>query len=159
MEPISSSVIFYGGEIFDGRDLAHPQVTLQDGTKAAVRVRIMPQRHLIPLLDLFDLSREAELIERCTQQRDDTGAWQPADAAFIDSLDDPSHVMLVDTATRLNFTRAVSAAERQIATGTGLIELKSRMSAMVLAPLKQELESWMSRLMQQVSSALDAKKS
>lgn len=159
MEPIPPTVILLGHEIFDGHDEAHPSVTLQDGSHAPVRVRIMPQRHLIPLLDLFDLGREAELIERCAQRPDAAGAWQPVDAAFVDLLNDASHLLLAESAKRLNFTRAVSAAERQIATGTGLIDLKKRMSAMVFAPLKKELESWTSQLTQQVSLALGAKKS
>ena len=155
--------ILFAGETFDGRDADHPQATLIDGTNVTVRVRLMPQRHLIPLLDYFDLGREADLIERCTQvgtpHDGQPVTWESADAAFVDSLDDASHNRLREAAERLNFTRAVSAAERQIATGTGLLGLKQRMSETMFAPLKHELESWTSQLMQQVSSALAVKKS
>lgn len=156
------SSLLSGDEVFDGRDEAHPQISRIDGTKIAqLRVRMLPARHLTTpttgYLDLRDVGRESEMLEMVVQQPF-AGRWAAVDAAFIDSLSDESHALLVEAADRLNFTRAVSQAERQIAMGTALLPLKRRLAETMLAPTKQALESWTSSLTTQLTSALAEKK-
>lgn len=153
--------LLFAGELFDGRDADHPLITFTDGRPPdPVRVRMLPARHLTTpgtgYLDLRDIGRESEMLE-LVLQRLDGAEWKPVDAAWIDALADESHVRLLEAADQLNFTRAVSQAERQIATGTALLPLKKRLAETMLAPTKQALESWTSSLTTQIASALGAK--
>jgi len=177
------STLLFAGEILDGRDPEHSLIALRDGSTPTVRVRIVPARHLLPLLDLFDTGKEAELLERCvevlgsSEQRvassehagtppltpsvpqSLTPSWSPASPDFVDSLGDADHERLVALATSLNFARAVSLAERQIANGTKLCDVKERMAKQMIAPLRREFESLTQSLTQALTSALAGKKS
>jgi len=139
--------------LFGWQDAA---ATLRDGSAHRMRVREMPIRHHLDLLELFQEGREADLIERCCERRDGD-AWSKVDAAWIDSLDDTSHAALVELATTLNFSRPIATAQRQIARGSQLRPIMQSMAKNMLAPLRQELDSWTSSLTQQLSSALAAK--
>lgn len=135
---------------------------LRDGSTCAVRVRELPVRLLTTpgsgFLDLRDVGREAEMLELVLQRQNPKREWAPVDASFVDSLSDESHARLVEVADALNFSRAVSHAERQIATGTALLPLKRRLAETMLAPTKAALESWTSSLTTQLSEALAGKK-
>ena len=106
------ATLLFAGETLDGRDPDHSLVALRDGSKLAVRVRIVAARHLLVLLDLFDTGKEAELLERTVELKSESEsesgkgtlapssalavpAWQPATPELIDSLDDGSHERLV----------------------------------------------------------------
>ena len=143
-------------------------VTLRDGTTASVRVRELPARHHLDLIELFHVGREADLIARCTEREAPdlrspnsdlrpTSAWGPVDAAFVDNLSDESHVALVDLATTLNFSRAIRTAERQIARGQQLSPVIAKLTQALLEPMKRELASWTSSLTSQLSAAVAAK--
>lgn len=153
MAQLSPTTLLFAGETATAR--------LTDGTAVPVRVRLVPVRSLLTLLDLFDAGREAELIAAAVERSasTDTAApvWVPVDAPFVDSLADESHLALVEQIKALNFTRAVSYAERQIASGSALLPLKQRLTAQLLHPVKAEMESWASSLTQRVSVALAAK--
>lgn len=161
---IPSSSLLFAGEIFDGRDADHPLIKLIDGRTTVLRVRQLPARHLlvpsIGYLDLYRLSKEAEILQLCVQQQHGASdpKWAEVDAAFVDNLDDVSHALLLDVAERLNFSRAVSQAERQIARGTQTLPLDTRMAATMMAPVRQALESWTSSLTTPISAALAGKK-
>ncbi len=153
--------ILFGGEVFDGRDEAHPLAKLRDGSTAIVRVREMPARHHLELLELFHVGREAQLIERCcelgTKGAADAVTWSPIDAAFVDNLDDATHALLATAAESLNFNRAIATAQRQIARGQKLGPLMEAIAGTMLAPMRKELGSWMSSLTSELSAALAAK--
>jgi hypothetical protein len=166
---MNPSTLLFAGETLDGRDPEHAPIALRDGSTPTVRVRIVPARHLLALLDLFDTGKEAELLERTLEvigdpsDRSDPShptdpKWSAASADLVDSLEDPSHERLVALATSLNFARAVSLAERQIANGTKLCGVKERMAKQMIAPLRREFESLTQSLTQALSSALVAKK-
>jgi hypothetical protein len=179
--------ILFGGEVFDGRDAEHPLITLRDGSTAIVRVREMPARHHLELLELFHIGRESDLIQRCSEIGTpiEGGAigWRPlftfpaansdpeaakraiAEAAatnlagrdFVDGLADESHLVLADACQRLNFQRAIATAQRQIARGQTLGPLMETIASQVLQPMRKELGSWMQSLTTEISSALAAK--
>ena len=158
----STSALLFAGEIFDGRDAAHPLLKLVDGRAIALRVRQLPARHLTApatgYLDLYRLSREAEILALCVQQQTvKDGLWIAVDEALIDSLADESHAALLAAAEQLNFSRAVSQAERQIARGTSMLPLDTRMAESAISPMKQVLSSWTSSLTTQISAALAGK--
>lgn len=115
--PPSKTSIIFGGEVFDGRDSAHPRVIDRDGIAHDVRVRAMPARHLGRVLEVC--TDEALLLEVvCSVAYRPEGLpsdWVPVDANFVDNLSDESHVLLVEAAKRQNFSRAASWGERQIA--------------------------------------------
>jgi hypothetical protein len=152
----------FAGEIYDGRDAQHPLVKLSDGSTAIVRVREMPARHHLELLDLFHIGREADLIQRCGElgTAGEAGAltWGPLTAEFVDSLDDASHALLTTACETLNFNRAIATAQRQIARGQTLGPTMDTIAKTMLAPMRKELGSWMSSLTSQLSAALSAKK-
>lgn len=154
--------ILFAGEIFDGRDEQHPLVKLKNDTTAIVRVREMPARHHLELLDLFHVGREAELIQRCSEvgTAGDAGAftWAPVDAAFVDNLHDASHALLTEACEALNFDRAITTAQRQIARGQKLGPTMDTIAKTMLEPMRKELGSWMSSLTSQLSAVLAAKK-
>lgn len=144
--PTKLSVVF-AGEVFDNSKPSHPWIVLHDGSLHTVRVRAMPSRHLGRVLALAD--REAELLEFCctvavvipkTETEAERIDWQPMTPEFVDSLDDTSHKLLVETAGRLNFTRAVQQAERSIAAGSLTIPLMEKADAL-LKPLAEKLAS------------------
>lgn len=141
--------------LFAGESLA---VTLIDKTSATVRVRTMPARHLMELLDLFDVGREAELLQKCVQRATGGGGFENVDETFVDSLADESHLALVEKAKALNFQRAVSYGERQIANGQALSEMKKRIAGAMMTPIREELTSLMSSLTTQLSQAAAGKK-
>jgi hypothetical protein len=142
-------------------------VTLRDGTTVSVRVRELPARHHLDLIELFHVGREADLIARCTERpappdlpspnSDLRPVWTPVDGAFVDNLSDESHVALVDLATTLNFSRAIRTAERQIARGQQLSPVITKLTQALLEPMKRELASWTSSLTSQLSAAVAAK--
>ncbi|MBL9187933.1 MAG: hypothetical protein JNK23_10670 [Opitutaceae bacterium] len=159
---MNPSSLLFAGEVLDGRDEAHALIKLRDGATPVVRVRILPARHLTTpatgYLDLRDIGRESEMLELVVQRSTPDGkGFDAVDAAFIDSLTDESHARLVALADELNFSRAVSQAERQIATGTQLHPLKKRLAETMLAPTRAALESWTSSLTTQISAALAGK--
>lgn len=133
-------------------------VLLRDGRSVTVRVRELPARHHLELLELFHVGREADLIQRCCEQLVDPAAplfvWAPVDAAFVDNLNDEGHEILCQLADRLNFQRAIRTAQRQVARGQEMRPLMESMQKTMLAPLRQELASWTSSLTQQLYSAL-----
>jgi hypothetical protein len=165
MNPALSTL--FGGTILDGRDSDHACVVLIDSSMHVVRIREMPARHHLEMVDLFDLGREAALLEKCVQVQapDETTQlglkWEPATADFIDALTPESHVRLVEIAKALNFPRVIATAERQITSATGLRDLKERMAKTMCAPMlaimRQEVGSWTSSLTQALSSVLPAK--
>ncbi|MCX6953832.1 MAG: hypothetical protein NTV51_16915 [Verrucomicrobia bacterium] len=156
--------------------------TLRDGSTVAVRVRELPVRHHLELLELFHIGREADLIQRCTERRtapsasacapgptvtstssggsdisDSAPPWQPVDATFVDSLTDESHVALADLAQALNFSRAIRTAQRQIARGQTLQPVLTAMTQAIMEPMRREFASWSSSLTSQLSAASDEK--
>jgi hypothetical protein len=134
--------------LFAGESLS---VTLIDKTSATVRVRTME------LLDLFDVGREAELLEKCVQVATGGNGWAAVDANFVDNLSEESHLALVEKAKALNFQRAVSYGERQIANGQALQEMKKRIAGAMMTPIREELTSLMSSLTSQLSQAAAGK--
>lgn len=160
---ISPTALLFAGEVFDGSDEAHPLMKCVDGSSVAVRVRVLSARHLITpnigYIDLRDRAMESEVLQLCVQRlvkAENTAApsWVPADENFVDNLDDASHTTLLDVADKLNFKRAVSQAERQIATGNSLLGLKEKMAKVMMAPTQKELESWISSASSRISEAL-----
>ncbi len=162
MKPTSlpPSTLLTGCELFDGRDDAHPLVPRIDGTTIALAVRIVPARHLLtPLtgyLDLREAGKEPELLQLTLRD----AAGHEVDAAFIDLLDDtaPAYALLLEAADRLNFTRAISQAERQIAINGALKPLKEKIATSLVAPLETAFRSLTSSVITQLSSASPEKK-
>lgn len=152
------NAVLFGGERFDGRDAEHPLVKLRDGSTAIMRVREMPARHHLELIDLFHAGREADLVQRCAERGTpgEAGAisFAAVDAAFIDSLDDASHTLLAGACERLNFERAIATAQRLIARGQKLGPLMDAIARQMLDPMRKELGSWTSSLTSQISAAL-----
>jgi hypothetical protein len=163
-EPLPSSTLLAGGEITN--------VTLNTGATVPVLVRLLPARHLNRFLDLRDVGHESEMLEFTVRRRlHEPGAeprWETIDtakpeemarqAAFVDSLTDESHERLIEIADKLNFERAVSQAERQIAKGNALLPLKQRIAATMLAPVEASLRSLIQSLTTQALSAAAGKK-
>lgn len=162
MTPSSSSALLFAGEIFDGRDADHPLARLVDGSTLVLRVRQLPARHLTTpntgYLDLYRLSKESEILALCVQSEATPGVWGALPTEMVDNLEDATHAALLAAAERLNFSRAVSQAERQIARGTQTLPLDTRMAATMMAPVRQALESWTSSLTTPISAALAGKK-
>jgi hypothetical protein len=152
----------FAGTVLDGHDMTRGLVVLRDGSCPVVRVRELPARHHLEILDLFQVGREADLIQRCveigTPAEGGTFTWAPATDAWVDSLDDLSHQRLVALCEELNFQRAITTAERQIARGQTLSPLMQKMSQQMLEPMRRELASWTSSLTSQLSAALAEKK-
>ena len=137
--PPTKTAVIFAGEIFDGSDAAHPLIVDLEGREFTVRARAMPARHLGRVLQLC--TDEAALLEfvclvraesdpstlnsqLSTSPNSQLSGWQPADAAFVDNLADASHVLLMEAAKRLNFSRAATWGHRQIEAGqmkTGLM--------------------------------------
>lgn len=142
--------------------------TLRDGSPVTVRVRELPARHHLELLELFHVGREADLIQRCTERRGHGGedpatppprppaepapSWLPVDAAFVDNLTDESHVALAELAQSLNFSRAIRTAQRQIARGQTLQPVLMAMTQAIMEPMRRELDSWTSSLTSSLSA-------
>lgn len=145
--------------LFAGRELS---ITRRDCSTQRVRVREMPARHHLELLQLFNASREADLIQRCCEAGEEREAglmrWVEVDGAWVDALSDESHAVLVATCDELNFTRAIATAQRAIARGEKLAPILETMAKQILAPMRAELDSWMSSLTSQLSAAVVAKK-
>jgi len=154
--------ILFAGEILDGRDPDHPRAVLLDGTAQLVRVRTMPARHHLDLLDLFHVGREADLIQRCVEVGTEGEAgqrtWSPVDAAWVDSLEHDSHARLAQVCEVLNLDKAIATAQRQVARGQSLRPVMDLIAQSMLAPMRAELGSWMSSLTTQLSAALAEKK-
>jgi len=115
--PAKKTAVIFAGEVFDGHDTAHPKACDLDGNLHDVRVRAMPARRLGDVLRVC--TDEAALVELVSVVaiKDDKGElidWLPVDAAFVDNLDDASHVALLEAAKRLNFSRAANWGNRQI---------------------------------------------
>lgn len=115
--PAKKTAMIFAGEIFDGRDAEHPKITDRGDVAHVVRVRAMPARHLGEVLAAC--TDEAALIQLVATVAllDDKGEvidWLPVDAGWVDNLDDVPHVLLVEAAKRLNFSRAASWGHRQI---------------------------------------------
>ncbi len=110
--------------IFAGEDRC---ATFIAGGPAAtsVRVRAMPARHLARVLQLADL--EAELLDLVCFLPREGGGFDPVESGWSDNLTDASHAELYEAAKRLNFSRAATWAERQIAAKkfTGELALKA----------------------------------
>ena len=164
---MNSSSLLFAGEIFDGRDCDHPQARFTDGRTFVARVRQLPARHLTTpstgYLDLYRLSKEADILQLCVQRQSADPAkpaeWTALDEPAVDALDDATHERLLAAAEQLNFSRAVSQAERQIARGTQMLPLDTRMAETMLAPTRRVLDSWTSSLTTQISAALAGKQS
>lgn len=158
---ITPSILLFAGDVFDGRDADHPKAKLVDGSLVDVRVRLIQSRHLtedrVGYLDLADAGDEAGRLQLALERQVD-GKWTAVDAVFVDNLSDESHAFLVEVADRLNFDRAVSQAERQIAKRTALVSLKTRLAETIMAPTKAVLDSWTSSLTTRISEQLGAKK-
>lgn len=161
MKSLPPSSLLFAGETFDGRDDPHPRMRTHTGDPLVVRVRIVPARHLLTpdtgYLDLADTGKEAELLELCVEHPGADGTFVRADADFIDSLDDASHVRLVEEAHRLNFTRAISQAERLIANGAQLRPMKEKMAATLVAPMEAAFRSLTSSLTTALTKPAPAK--
>lgn len=140
--------------IFAGED--HVARFIDGGPAATtVRVRAMPARHLARVLQLAD--KEAELLDfvcfapvsqpgepgtNTGPSADGNGitsaAWQRVPEGWADNLTDESHAELYEAAKRLNFSRAATWAERQIAAKqfTGELALKAEEALM---PMMQQI--------------------
>jgi hypothetical protein len=125
--------------IFSGEDLT---ATLLDNTSTPVRVRAMPARHLGRVLQLAD--KEAELLEfvclipSTSPEGEVISGWRAVPPGWADNLGDGSHATLYEAAKRLNFSRAATWAERQIAAKqfSGELALKAEE---VLMPLMEQI--------------------
>ena len=112
--PSKLAVIFAGEEL--------PAIML-DGSSVQVRVRAMPARHLGKVLaTCTDEAALLDLVCSVPSPVDDKeerlfAGWQPVPANWADNLDDkdPGYAKLLETAKRLNFSRAAAWGERQIA--------------------------------------------
>jgi len=148
-QPIPSSVRLERGQI--------ETVTLNSGVIARVKVRFLPARHLNQFLDLRGVGLEAAMLgfvlERNTAPDDQPAVWEKVTPEFVDDLDDEAHARLVEIADWLNFSRAVCAAERQIATGTKLLPINQQITAVMMKPIAAELKSLTSSLITQLISA------
>ncbi len=98
-----------------------------DGNTAAVKVRAMPIRRLAEVLAVAD--HESALIELVTETD-----GKPVPKEWADQLTDESHLHLLDTARRLNFSRAIAWGDRQIAAGKDLLPLLGRVSRLRTLP-------------------------
>jgi hypothetical protein len=82
----------FGGLVLDGRSPDYATIVLIDASSPTVRVREMPARHHLEMVDLFDLGREAALLEKCVQVQapDETTQlglkWEPATAALTHTI-------------------------------------------------------------------------
>lgn len=85
-----------------------------DGAELKVRVAIVPIRHLGTFVDTFD--KPAELAEFICHV---DGA--PVPEFWADGLTDESVYAIREKAKELNFQRAVTWTEQQIAAGTGVM--------------------------------------
>ena len=89
-----------------------------DEKEIQVRVRAMPARHLGRVLQLC--TDEASLLElvcllpATDEDENEIPGWQRVPPGWPDNLADESHVVLLEAAKRLNFTRAAQWGERQI---------------------------------------------
>lgn len=161
---MNANSILFAGEIFDGRDPDHPRIQTRDSALHLVRVRELPARHHLELLDLFHIGREADLIQRCceTSSPPDSSppgsfTWSPVTPEWVDALTDASHQALADACEKLNFQRAIATAQRQIARGTALRPVMLTMMKPWMQEIRGELDSWMSSLTTQFSAALGGK--
>ncbi|MES2692791.1 MAG: hypothetical protein V4773_04905 [Verrucomicrobiota bacterium] len=139
--PATKTAMIFAGEVFDGTDTAHPPARDLNHVAHTVRVRAMPARHLGKVLNVC--TDEAALLELVclVSLCDEAGKhvdWLPVDSAFIDNLDEPSHVMLVAAAQRLNFSRAANWVERQIAAHQVQSTLIAKQTE-IMAPMVQEI--------------------
>lgn len=163
-ETLPSSTLLAKGEIV--------AVGLNSGATVDVKVRLLPARHLNAFLDLRDIGKEAALLEMVLQ-RNLAPAGEPArfevidpkdakqvaaKAEFVDDLNDFAVAQLIEIADKLNFARAVSQAERQIAMGTALLPLKKKVAETMMQPVEQVLQSLTSSLISQLSAAAASKK-
>ena len=146
--------------LFGGEELP---ITFLNGENLAVRVRALPARNLGGYLALRDVGKEAELLAIVVQQPrpaaevNEFPGWAPVDAAFVDNLSDVSHVELLAIADKLNLSRAIEQAERQIATGTALLPLSKRIVEAQMKPMKDAIDSMTKSLTTALSSAVAVK--
>ncbi len=134
--------------------------SLNDGTAVPVRVVVVPTRNRIAMFDLFERSQNAQVLERSVQINHGTEVqtnWQPVAPEWVDSLDDDSHSRLFELSKKLNFQRAITAAEGVIAMGTELLPMQQRFTMTAMKPIRDELTSLMSSLTAQFSAASVAK--
>ncbi len=110
----SSLAILFGGEKL--------HVKLLDGTEEDCFVRAMPIRAMGEVLTRAE--DQAGLVELCSclpllpgeaAPRGSPAGMRPVPPGWADNLDAESFFALLDAATRLNFTTAVTWAQRQIA--------------------------------------------
>ncbi len=147
--------------IFAGEDILAELLTKdgeQVGEKVHVRVRAMPARHLGRVLQLAD--KEAELLDFVCQivclisaDGEITGrVYQAAEPGWADNLTDKSHTALYEAAKRLNFSRAATWAERQIAAKqfTGELALKAEEA---LTPMLERIVGLLGSLSKPPSTA------
>jgi hypothetical protein len=160
-QPLPSSVLLAKG--------IETTVTLNSGAIGTpVKVRMLPSRHLSRFIDLRDVGFESELLEFVLQRGLHKAGEQPlwhlvdlskpeevaAQREFVDDLSDEDHTRLVELADQLNFSRAVSQSERQIAIGTALMPLKQRVSQTMMKPVEAAMKSLTSSLVTQLSAAV-----
>ncbi|HEY0966925.1 MAG TPA: hypothetical protein VGD88_06020 [Opitutaceae bacterium] len=109
--PTKTAIVFSGEEI-------RAVVRTDKGDRSIlVRVRSMPARHLGTILALC--TDEAALLDFVCQRQtldenEHATGWEPVPAGWADDLHDESHVLLLEAAKRLNFTRAAAWGHRQI---------------------------------------------
>lgn len=153
-KPVPSSVKMDGGVVVTVLLKSKPDCATD------VFVRFLPARHLKRYLELRDENIEALMLEFTVQCNSaapgGSPIWKspdPADAkqlaahaAFIDDLEDDSHLQLVRVADWLNFLRAVSQAEREIAMGHKMLPLRERQAATLLKPVEGALKLLVSSL-------------
>ncbi len=136
-------------------------VRLKTGRTVPLFVRFLPARHLDRYLELRDEGLEAVLLEfvvqrNVAQEGAATPIWKSPDpknaaeieqhAALIDDLEDDDHARLLEVADWLNFIRAVSQAERKIASGQVMTPLRKRQAEAMLKPVELALRSLASSL-------------
>jgi hypothetical protein len=139
----------FAGTIFDGSTQDRPLIKNVVGELFIARVRAMPVRHLGEVFKRC--TDEASLIEFTTSVAsvDSAGTiteWIPASADWVDALSDDSHVLLYDSAQELNFSRAASWGERQIAA--------KKAQAPVLAMADRELSPHVQQMIASLLSSL-----
>ncbi len=158
----SALATLFAGVVLDGRDPEHALILLIDDSQPVVRVRDMPARHHIAMVDLFDLGREADLIARCVQRLENE-AWLPVEPEWVDALTPESHRRLAELGEKVNFDHVIATAQRQITRAEGMREMKTRMAETMCAPMlsvmRTEFGSWTSSLTAALSAAAAEKPS
>lgn len=144
---------------------------LVDGSAVEVRVRALPQRHLVRVLAVAETP--SDLIELCACTRTADGlpaaahpdiaapaGWSHVPAGWADNLADESFAALHEAAQRLNFTRAATEGRLRIAAKKLVAPLEAEAIAQVrplvdsiLLPLLRRLETLCASMPSAPSSA------